>query len=107
MDKLHQIVNANKNDPLRAVCYNKDIDPFTGVANEELIYLAPEAAKIIQKHGTQFWKNFPDHSSYSWAEFVIAQTINDNNDRDYKIQLIAIVIECSPLSLYNDPELPF
>lgn len=107
MDKLHQIVNANKNDPIRAIWYNKDIDPFTGIVNEKLIYLAPTAAKIIQKHGTQFWKNLPDHSSYAWAEFIIAQAINDTTDRNHKIQTIAVFIECSPLSLYNDPELPF
>lgn len=76
-----------------------------------LVPFIPTARKLIEKYCKKSFKNLPEHPDYSFLEYQLC-TLLENPEynfshRELKISCIATVLECSPLLLHHDKNLPF
>ncbi len=94
---IDKVINKNDNSSFRKYIYSK-----------------PEYAKhisiakyLISKFSKGEWKNYPDDLWFIRTEFAICCTLSSENfSKDLKIHFIAVDLECSPLEIFNDPDLP-
>lgn len=102
---INDLINSNDNLEHRGAVFKGVVK---GKPNAYFKKYIPEATYLIKKHCTQSWKNRHHSVMYSLHEMMICTSFEKwQNDREGKIEAFAIMIECSPEALRNDPDLPF
>lgn len=103
---IDKIVNANENQIARRL-YLKRLE--NGENSEHLMKHIPAARMLIKKFSQEAWKNSVNHFDYAFKEYQLCSMIEDieRYPREGFIRLIAILLDCSPVQLHNDAELPF
>ncbi len=93
----NKIINKNDNNHTRQYLYERPT----------LARHIPIAHYLIKKFAKGEWKNYPNDLWFIRQEFAICLELeNDTYPREWKIHFIAIELECSPLEIFNDPDLP-
>lgn len=95
---------VNKNDNVE--CRNRFFSGFDKRGSEQRFkQYIPVVARLIERYCADAWKMAPFSWEYSFKEFQLCTLFEQwPADRDKRIQLFALALNCPPLVLYNDPE---
>jgi hypothetical protein len=113
MAELSKIVNSNDNTE-RKNRYFMGKDPFTGENQENYIKYIPITNYLFATYSKQSWKNNHANSEFCFVEYQLCTIISridcpdyDPKERNDIILSIALILEISPIPLFNDKSLPF
>ena len=98
MSDIDKIVNKNDNIYSREYLYSQP----------DIAILIPIATYLIKKFVVEEWKNNLNDPWYVTQEYGVCSLLSSKVfSRDEKIAFIATTLNCNPILLHNDPDLPF